>query len=102
MVLHCVFCQFRPDVPLADKAAVFDGLKALTETLDGALAFDSGPNVDIEAKSPNYSDGFVIRFQNRAALATYADHPTHKKLGAELCDFCVGGAAGIIVFDLEV
>ena len=41
-----------------------------------------------------------IRFADRLALATYADHPTHKALGARLCDLCEGGAGGIMVADL--
>jgi len=43
----------------------------------------------------------VNRFRDAKALAQYAEHPTHKQLGAQLCALCAGGAEGIVVFDLE-
>ncbi len=81
---------------------VFKDLSALCHTIDGFIAFDCGPNRDFEKKSQTYSDGFVIRFESQHALETYAKNPTHMKLGAHLCDLCVGGADGLIVFDLKV
>jgi hypothetical protein len=100
MILHCVFCHFRPDADKAAQQKVLTGLAAFSLTLEGVLGFDFGPNIDLEGKSPNITDGFVIRFADRKALDTYADHPTHTTLGAQLCDLCVGGADGIMVVDL--
>lgn len=102
MILHCVFCGFSPDADPARIQETFDGLKTLTDTLDGALSFDAGPNRDFEAKSPGFSHGFTIRFQTRAALHHYADHPTHKSLGQALCDLCPNGADDIMVYDLDL
>lgn len=102
MILHCVFFSFRPDASEPARRAVLDGLSKLCVTLDGALAFETGPNRDFERKSQAYRDGFVIRFSDPAALQAYAGHPTHKQLGGQLCDLCEGGSDGIIVFDLEV
>ncbi len=100
MILHCVFCDFQPDAGQAARHAVLSELATFGQTLDGVLGFDFGPNADFEGKSPQVTDGFVIRFADRQALATYADHPTHKALGARLCELCVGGADGIMVVDL--
>lgn len=101
MILHAVFCQIREDVDPRAVFDVFEQLRMLCARLDGALSFEAGPNRDFEGKSAQFSDGFVIRFSNRQALMHYAEHDTHKQLGAQLCDLCVGGADGITVFDLE-
>ncbi|MFS4580467.1 Dabb family protein [Phaeobacter sp. C3_T13_0] len=101
MILHCVFFRFREDAPSETCRDVLSELATFARGLAGVLDFDAGPNRDFEGKSPNYSEGFVVRFSNRGALDHYAQHPAHQELGARLCDLCVGGADGIIVFDLE-
>ena len=102
MILHSVYCNFRDDVCGEERTQIFKDLSALCQTVDGFMAFDYGPNRDFEKKSQIYSDGFVIRFDSQHALEVYAKHPTHMQLGQRLCSLCVGGADGLIVFDLEV
>jgi len=101
VILHCVFCGFHADAAPEERAAVIAALAEFARSLDGVLGFDAGPNRDFEKTSPAFSDGFVIRFADRAALERYASHPTHRDLGAWLCALCNGGAAGIMVFDLD-
>lgn len=101
MILHCVFCSFRDDVSPALRSQIFRELSTFSQTLDGVIAFDSGPNRDFEGKSQEYSDGFVIRFVDRNALERYAAHPKHLELGRRLCGLCNGGPDGIVVFDLD-
>ena len=102
MILHCVYCNFLRGGDPSEQEQVFRDLAAFSATLDGVLSFEFGPNRDFEGKSPEYAAGFVIKFVDKAALQTYAAHETHKQLGAKLCALCVGGADGIIVFDLDV
>lgn len=101
MILHCVFCH-PLDGATEELSGIIGELKSFSQGLEGVIAFDYGPNRDFEAKSPDHSIGFVIRFSSAQALAHYAEHPTHQALGSKLCDLCVGGADGIIVYDLEV
>jgi len=101
VILHCVFCRFRADVPPERRLDILVELSGFALSLDGVVSCDFGPNRDFERKSQDYSDGFVIRFSNRRALDRYADHPGHRDLGRRLCELCVGGAEGILVFDLE-
>ncbi|MEM9436311.1 MAG: Dabb family protein [Pseudomonadota bacterium] len=98
MIVHCVFCEVAD---AAACAAVIADLEAFAAGLEGVVSFEGGPNRDFEAKSPDFEQGFVIRFESRAALAEYAEHPTHKALGARLVAACRGGAEGITVFDIE-
>lgn len=102
MILHCVFCHFRHDVSASERHDILGALAEFSKSLTGVVEFEFGPNRDFERKSQPYGDGFVIRFVDRAALEVYAKHPTHIKLGGELCELCEGGADGIMVFDLEI
>lgn len=101
MIIHCVFCNFKSDVTAEARLDVLQKLADFSQTLDGVLGFEFGPNRDFEQKSPDYSDGFVIRFTSPETLAVYAKHPTHQALGAQLVGLTQGGADGIMVFDLE-
>ena len=101
MIIHCVFCNMRGDVSAAARVGIFEELKAFSEGLEGMLGFEHGPNRDFERKSQDYSDGFVMRFADAAALQAYAVHPTHQALGARLCEMCKDGGDGITVFDIE-
>ena len=101
MILHCVYCAIREDVPRGDVAAVMGELAALRTRLSGMTGFAWGPNRDFELKSGAYSYGFVASFADRAALSAYDAHPDHKAAGARLVAMCRGGSGGITVFDLD-
>ena len=100
MILHCVFCNVQ-DGGHQEITEVMQELAEFSRGLEGVHRFDYGPNRDFEAKSQDHDCGFVIAFDTAAALQHYADHPTHKALGARLCNLCNGGAAGIVVYDIE-
>ncbi len=102
MILHCVYCDFRASVKEVEKRNILVRLAQFSETLDGVVSFEFGPNKDFEQKSANYDWGFVIKFTDDKALENYAEHPEHKALGGELVALCEGGADGIVVFDLDV
>jgi hypothetical protein len=80
---------------------VLADLRNFVDGLHGCSGFHHGPNRDFENKSPGFAIGFTLDAQDAEALAAYAVHPTHRKIGAELVGFCEGGADGIIVFDIE-
>lgn len=96
MILHCVFCA----APFEAVADVIGELELFAVALPGVVSFAAGPNLDVEGKSTGHPSGFVIAFRDRAALATYADHPQHKALGARLVDATAAGPDGIVVYDL--
>lgn len=102
MLLHCVFLKLRPDTDPTELRGVFSGLSALIDEVPGMLGFESGPNRDFEAKTPDFPAGFLVRFETREAHLEYERHPQHVALGARLVAMCEGGAEGITVFDLEV
>lgn len=94
--------QFRADALKAARTDVVEALVVFARQLNAVIAFDHGPNVDLERKSPDHGASFIIRFKHQAALQLYAVDPTHQALGEQLCDFCEGSADGVIVYDLIV
>jgi len=102
LIRHCVFCTFKSEVSAQERLNAVKAFEALVGQVDGLVSVDAGPNKDFEEKSAAFSHGFIVTFRDRVALGEYAEHPTHKALGAELVAKCTGGADGVMVFDLEV
>lgn len=102
MIQHAVYLNTHADLDEAALIETLTTLKALVGQIDGFQSMHFGPNRDLEGKSPDYPWGFVATFRDTAALQAYASDPRHQALGAQLVAACQGGAAGILVFDLEV
>ncbi len=100
MLLHCVFLQFSDGYGEAERTDVLRELSKLTDEVDGMLQFHYGRNLDFENKTPDHKDGFVVFFRDREAHLAYERHPQHVSLGGRLVEMCVGGADGIVVYDL--
>ena len=101
MLVHCVFLKVKPDVSDDAITEIMEGLKALVAEVDGMRELWLGPNRDFEQKSQDFKHGFVCLFDDREAHLSYERHPRHVELGGQLVDSCVGGADGIVVYDIE-
>jgi hypothetical protein len=102
MILHCVFCNFSDEARAVEQHAVLSELRDFALSIRRCMSAEFGPNRDFEQKTQDYSHGFVLQFKDKDALDEYAKHPTHLALAARLVNLCVGGADGILVYDLEV
>lgn len=100
MIHHCVFFTFRDEVDQTDRTDLLSSLANLVDHIAGMTSFAFGPNADFEGKSPLHRDGFVAVFEHRDALVRYATDPRHLELGRRLVDSSVGGADGVMVFDI--
>lgn len=100
MILHCVYLETPEAAPTAALHDIMHGLSQLVGQIDGFTRFDHGPNIDLEGKSPEAPYGFICHFNDRTALARYAQDPRHRALGARLVGLC-GGADRIKVYDIE-
>ena len=101
MIRHCVMLRLRAGYNETDLAEIISGLRAVAVRLDGCTGFFAGPNRDFEGKSPGFPFGFTLDFDSASALASYASDAAHVALGRRLIDLCEGGAAGILVYDLD-
>ena len=101
MIRHIVMLDLAAGAQASELAAVMDGLAALIDDIPGWTAFEHGPNRDFEGKSARYPYGFTCDFTDADALQRYAGDAGHQALGARLVGLCAGGAAGIMVIDLD-
>lgn len=102
MIRHIVLTKFKPETPEEKVSEIYRGLADLTLTLPGARDFKGGRSQSPEQIERGYMHGFVIDFDDWAALQAYSENEEHKALGAQLVANAVGGIDGILVLDIEV
>ena len=102
MIRHIVLTKFKQETPEDTIAEIYAALSELTDRLSGAGGFTGGRSESPENMERGYMHGFVIDFDDWAALKDYAENAEHKALGAQLVANAVGGIDGILVLDLEV
>lgn len=103
MIRHCVFVQFKSEVSSAQRKALFGQIESLQSRLAGLLVVHIGQNVSPETgMDKGFSDGFMIDFKTAHDRDAYLLDAEHQAIGAQLVDSAVGGAAGILVYDMEV
>lgn len=102
MIRHIVLVKFRDTVSQAEITELFQELHRIEDKIPGLLSITSGQSESPEKIERGYLHGFVVDFEDWAALQAYQDHPDHKKLGGRLVANAVGGLDGILVFDLPV
>ena len=100
-IKHCVYLEFKPIYNHSERMAIFQKLMRLQPIIDGFLSIEFGNNLDLENKTSSNA-GFIIDFASEEALQNYADHPEHKKIGAQLVEMAEGGADAIMVYDILV
>jgi len=100
MIRHAVYLSLVRNANAAELANVMQGLADLVGKVEGFVAFEHGPNLDLEGKSPEAPYGFVCTMTDADALDRYAKDPRHLALGARLVALC-GDGDGIKVYDLN-
>ncbi|MCC1492918.1 Dabb family protein [Cognatishimia sp. F0-27] len=99
MIRHIVLIKFK-DLSDSEIADIWQELHAITDHVDGLVAIHAGRSESPEQIERGYLHGFTADFTSWDALAAYAEHPMHQKLGARLVANAIGGLDGILVFDL--
>ncbi|ASJ73817.1 Dabb family protein [Granulosicoccus antarcticus] len=103
MIRHCVFIQFRSSVTAEQRDELFAEISALQLHLTGILAVHIGANVSPETgMDKGFADGFMVDFAGAEARDAYLVDAAHQRAGARLVEAAEGGAAGILVYDLEM
>jgi hypothetical protein len=102
MIRHCVFIRFKPEIDAVERGRILAMIAALKPRIPGFLQAHIGSNVSPEGMDKGFSDGFVIDFADAAARDAYLVDSEHTKAGAAIGAAAVGGAEGILVYDIEV
>ncbi|MDB5587361.1 MAG: Dabb family protein, partial [Devosia sp.] len=84
MIRHCVFFRFRPEVPQAERAAIYAGLGALVGRIPGLLSAKFGPNTSPEGAGQGFNDGFIMDLADAEAREVYLADAEHQQAGARL------------------
>ena len=75
-VIHHVTLKWKEGVSDADKQKAMDGIKGILAEIPGALNLWVKT---IKVQPKEYSQTFVIEFENEAALKAYGEHPKKKE-----------------------
>lgn len=100
MIRHIVLVKFKTNLSEHQIDDIWRNLHSLKGKIPGLVSIDAGKSESPENIERGYLHGFIADFESWAALAIYAGHPDHKKLGARLVAKAEGGEDGILVFDL--
>jgi len=74
-IIHHVALKWKPEATAEQKQKVFDDLKALLAEVPGVRNLWIKT---VKVQPGDYSQTFVIEFENEAALKAYASHPKKK------------------------
>lgn len=97
-----MFVRFAPTVTDDHKKDLLLQIAELRDRVPGLLAVHAGSNVSPETgMDKGFSQGFIVDFADAVARDAYLSDVEHQKIGAKLVDAAVGGADGILVFDLH-
>ena len=71
--------------------------------LPGMVAIHHGANNSPEVgMDKGFSDGFIVDFIDAGSRDAYLADPKHAQIGARIVESAVGGADGILVYDIEI
>lgn len=102
MIRHLVHLRFSDDVAADQKLALFAGLAALRQHLNGITDYQRRPNISPETPVVHgFADMFWFDFTDAAARDAYLADPGHQAIGARLVA-AVGGPEGILVCDIDL
>lgn len=82
MVRHVVLFRFHPETPDAKKQSLRDGLSELRVAIPEIRRYEFGD--DLELADGNFDFAVVAEFADSNDFKTYAAHPRHVRLIAEL------------------
>lgn len=96
-VQHMVVVKFKPDVPAAKIAAIFDDLHRFWARTPGIRYFADGPYSSTEGLNQGFTHGFLVTFESTAARDAYLANPDHDRIK----DAVIPLLDGVMAFDFE-
>ncbi len=103
MIRHLVHLQFRNDVTIAQKQALYARLAALKSHLPGLMDVQYRDNISVEnALVRGFKDMFWCDFDGETSRNAYLDDPAHQEIGAEIVAHLQNGLESVFVCDIEL
>lgn len=86
MIAHVVLFRPKPGLSPADRASLFDAMRAAHREIPGIQRFVVGTRVKngrpYEALARDFPYFALLEFETADAFAAYLAHPAHEELGA--------------------
>lgn len=100
-VSHVVLVWLKNKSSAADRAKVIETTKMFCKQIPGIIAMDVGESLPSTRPvvDSSFDIGFVMRFENKAAMDAYEKHPIHTKAVKEIL---APLAAKVVVHDWTV
>ena len=80
MLIHIVCWKYKPETTQEEREDHIAKLSALPSVIPNIESFEVGS--DILHLERSFDTGLVAKYQDRAALDFYTDHPEHQKVAA--------------------
>jgi len=96
MIQHIMLWNYKDEVREDERAHIEGELVRLMGKVPGLRALEYGPVVG--GRNQNFEHCFVMKFDDMAGLAEYAEHPAHVAFAAIFREAC----AVQVVTDFEV
>ena len=97
MIEHIVLLRPKVDAQPDDVATLWAGLSRLRDVIPGIREIAHGENISPEGKNLGFTLGFIVTFNDRAALEGYLPHPEH----LAVVPLVRAVADEVLVFDIE-
>ncbi|UDM16356.1 Dabb family protein [Vogesella sp. XCS3] len=97
MIEHIVLFRFAPHASRADTDAVLAAFAALPAAIAQVRDFRAGTDISPENLAQGYTHGWLLRFDDAAALRHYLAHPAHQAFVAQVQPLL----AQALVFDFD-
>jgi hypothetical protein len=78
---HVVAFKFKPDAEQSQIDQVVDEFRALRNSIDTIVSFETGTNVSPEKLNKGFTHCFVLTFRNEKDRDAYLVHPAHQAFG---------------------
>jgi hypothetical protein len=98
MIKHIVLLKIKPDIFNDRIEEMYKNLFQLKDSISNILSISGGKNDSPESKNKDFSESFVVEFENKEARNMYLNHQEHKKLAET---YILPIIDDIIVFDYE-
>jgi len=98
MIKHIVLLKIKPGVSKDKIEEMYDNLFRLKDLISGIAMISGGKNNSPENKSKEYTEGFVLNFENKEIREMYLNHPDHIKVAEQYISPIIDD---IVVFDYE-
>lgn len=101
MIRHIVLMKCKSSASKEQFSEMWLALEEAAITVPGIIDHKAGENTSEEGLTQGYTHCFIIDFQDKDALNTYAPHPLHRNLQDKMLTVLIEGFKDVLVMDID-